>query len=318
MHVNEIINLMREYVDEPSEDANFGDYPDSSLIQFLNAEHRHLFSVVRQSYEDWFGKEYIFPVTTGTLVYDIDRNVINPRRVEILSQGVSEVSDSSVSPTYSYYSVDEGSKKFIVVEPQTLNQLEENYFPYTSTNNSVFGGYTLWDRTIRFGNGTAQLNTGNYCRIFHSPLAPALHRATAQGAGDDYLTLGNSASETTLGPIRKINNYYTGCDLEIISGPGAGEIKKIIRHDPITGTVWIDSEWVTNPDSSSVYSINSPIIEDYHELLALGGSMRAKGIKTEDDAEPIVKTYSALLEDLKNSLERRVTQSSRRVLSSRY
>ena len=87
MHVNDIITLFREYVDEPAADGTNGDYPDSSAIQFINMEHRHLFSIVRQMYEDWFGREHIFFPASGAFEHLLPRDALGIRRVEFIALG---------------------------------------------------------------------------------------------------------------------------------------------------------------------------------------------------------------------------------------
>lgn len=316
MHVNDIILLIREYVDEPTEDGATGDFPDSSLIQFINMEHRHLFSVVRQTYEDWFGRDLIFLPVTGQSDYLLPRDMIGVRRVEFVNQNaVTAVSDTSVTPAYNYFTVDESIVQSQDVTPVELNTKDGANFLNTNSRHRALEGYVLWDDYIKFTNGT-NLDNGRYCRIFYTPTCPDLHRATAQGGGSNYLDLGATGATTTLGTIKNVDKYYVGMYLEIVSGPGVGEIKKIIRHDPVSGRVWVDSNWTTNPTGSSVYSIVSPVKEDFQELLALGAAMRAKGIKTEDDTTLLGQMYGAVMEDLNSALEKRLEQTSRRVINT--
>ena len=311
MNVTEIINLAREYLDEPSDEAS--DYPDSSLIQFINAEHRHLYSVIRSTYEDWQGKEYIFPVTSGTLIYTLPRDIVHPRRVELISSGVTQTTDTSVSPNYSYYTVDEANVVVDEILPQAMGDNQSGQaLDYVQNRVRQIEGYSMWDSTIRFSNGV-DLSGTQYCRIFYMPTSIDLHQAVCGGAGSNYITLGTSGAATTVGNIRKIDGYYKGAYVEIVSGNGAREIKRIDRHDPTSGTIWIEGTWTTTPNTSSVYSIVSPLIEDYQELLALGATIRGKGLKTEDDVSVVGTIYSELLADLKSSLEKRNEQRVRRV-----
>ena len=210
MHVNSIIELFREYVDEPSADAATGDYPDSSAIQFINMEHRHLFSVVRQSYEDWFGRDYIFLPVSGQTDYLLPRDMIGIRRVEFMSaNAVTTVTDSSVSPAYTYFTIDETILQAQDVTPVELNTKDGVNYLNTNSRFRALEGYVLWDDYIKFTNGT-NLANGRYCRIFYTPTAPDLHRATAQGGGSDYLDLGATGATTTLGNIKNVDKYYVG------------------------------------------------------------------------------------------------------------
>jgi hypothetical protein len=66
----------------------------------------------------------------------------------------------------------------------------------------------------------------------------------------------------------------------------------------------------------SKYSIVSPIVEDYHELIAIGGAIRAKGLKTEDDSTALGELYLTMRQSLQDALEMRMEQTSRRVVNT--
>ncbi len=318
MHVNEILALFQEYVDEPESDSDTGDYPPASSIQFINSEHKHLFSVVRQLYEDWFGREHIFLTVTGTNKYLLPRDALGIRRVELITSGVTTVTDSSVSPSYVYFTIDEINAAISEVSPLDLNTKDGINYNITNNRFRSLEGYYLYDDYIKFAEGTT-LGGSTYCRVFYTPTAPDLHKGVALGGGSDYLDLALSSTETTLGPVRNIDKYYVGCYVEIMSGTGAGQIRKVLRHDPVSARIWIDGTWTTNPNSTSSYSIVSPIKEDFHELIALGAAMRAKGIKTEDDTTVLGQMYAVIKTDLISALESRIEQCSRRVRrTSRY
>lgn len=285
MQVNEIISLAREYIDEPVE----ADWSDSDLLSYVNVEHSHLFSLVRRMYEDWFGRESVFITKPDSVTYFLPIDCVTVRRVELIKS-------AAVS----------GSAPFLTVNEELASP--EEVFPTLLNGNTE--GYFLWNEQLRF---TLQYlsDDGRYIRLFYIPTAPELHRATALGGSATSITLGNSVASTTLGKIRTINNYYTGMRIELISGTGAGQIGRVTAYNGATKVATIEGGWSTPPDTTTVYSIVSPIVADFHELLALGGAMRAKGLKTEDDTTEIGQTYGALIEDLKNSLETRVQQRSR-------
>lgn len=48
--------------------------------------------------------------------------------------------------------------------------------------------------------------------------------------------------------------YYTMCDIEIIAGTGAGQIRKI-TDSTLGGVLTVDSDWTTTPDNTSIYKI---------------------------------------------------------------
>lgn len=312
MHIDKLIGsttyrgILRSYLDEPNADAS--DWIDEELLDYVNMEHRHLFSTIRNLYEDWFMRKYVFPLVASQYEYTLPRDCINVRKVEYLkSEGVSGSSPN--------YVVDE-----VVSDPEEVQEVElsgkDNIRHYTSSNRVVrTNGYYMIDDTLTF-LPDSRLGSSWYGRIYYLPTAPDLHRATAQAGASTTITLGANGATTTLGTVSGIDNYYQYCFIEIISGTGSGQIRRISKYDGASKVATVEVAWSTTPDSSSVYSIVSPIKEDFQELIALGAAMRAKGIKVEDDTTGISTMYGALLEQLNRSMERRNHQNPRRVITT--
>lgn len=298
--------LIRSYLDEPVAEAS--DWTNNELLMYLNQEHRHLFSVVRNFNEDWFGRVHVFPFSSSVYEYYLPMDCVTPRRVEAINAS----SVSGLSPNYVVNEETAGPRE---IDPISLNE-KSSARRLTSTTNFFFGsGYYLYDDKIVFEpNGS--INTTLYGRIYYTPQAPDLHRGTAQAGGASSITLSVSGSQTLLGDVKTIDNYYQGMRIEIISGTGSGQLRRIASYVGSTKVATVDSAWTTQPDGTSVYSIVSPIQEDYQELLVLGAAMRAKGIKIEDDTTGIGAVYSALRTDLDSALESRNHQTSRKVFSS--
>lgn len=313
MHLDKLIGstdihgVMRSYLDEPNADAS--DWINEELLDYVNLEHKHLYSVVRNLYEDWFNRQHIFPLVASTYKYTIPREIVNPRRVEYIAA-------ASVSGTPPFYVVDEET-----ADPQEVQEVQlsgkDNLRYYTSSNRVVgTNGYYLLDDILQF-MPDSRVGSAYYGRIYYAPTAPDLHRAVAQGGGANTITFGvnqtPSTATTTLGYIYPINNYYEGMYVEIISGAGAGQIRRISKYVGSTAVATVDPAWDTQPNATSNYSIVSPIKEDFQELLALGGVIRAKGIKIEDDTTGVSQMYGILKDEMVNSLERRNNATTRRV-----
>jgi len=69
---------------------------------------------------------------------------------------------------------------------------------------------------------------------------------TASGGGEDTIILSSASSS---------DDYYNGMVIEILSGPGAGEVLDITDYDGATTTATVDSAWKTVPTAASTYEI---------------------------------------------------------------
>lgn len=313
MHLDKIIGsttyrgLIRSYVDEPN--ANASDWTNEELLDYVNMEHRHLFSVVRNLYEDWFLRKYVTATVASQYEYLIPMECLNLRRVEyIKSEGVSGSSPN--------YTVDETK-----ADPEEVQEVElsgkDNLRHYTSSNRVVrTNGYYIYDDYIQFLPDSRLDGSSWYIRLYYLPTAPDLHRGLATGGTTAYIQFASNSVSSTLGVVRNIDNYYQGCYVEIISGTGLGQIRKISTYAGSTARATVTPAWTTAPDTSSHYSIVSPIKEDFQELLALGAVLRAKGIKVEDTTDSVAQVYGALTQDMISSMERRSHQTPRRVITT--
>lgn len=314
MHLDKIIGttddtirgIMRSYLDEPGNDES--DWKPEELLDYVNMEHRHLFSVVRNYNEDWFGRTNVFALANSTYEYYLPLDCVNPARLEIIRA-------ASVTGTSPNFVVNEET-----AEPQEVHEINlsdrGSVRRLTANANFLFGtGYHLFDEKIIF-EPNDEVNNDHYIRLWYFPQAPDLHRGTAQSGTTSTITLAADGGTGLLGTTRIIDNYYQYMRIEIISGTGAGQIRRITQYVGSTRVATITPNWTTTPTSSSIYSIVSPIQEDYQELLALGGCIRAKGIKVEDDTSIIVNIYSALKGDMTSALEKRSHQRTRHVTPS--
>lgn len=309
MHLEKLIGsstykgIFRSYADEPSAEAS--DWTDEEALDCVNMEHRHLFSVIRGLWEDWFGGTHIFSLTAGTYEYWLPMNCVNIRLVELIKT-------ASISGSSPNYSVNEELAEPIKIEEVLITNRTSEKF-YSTQNGFIYkNGYWLYDDKLHFEPNDI-VGSNYYCRLFFTPQAPDLHKALATGGAASTITLGTNGLTTTWGDVKIIDNYYKNMRIEIISGTGAGQLRRITQYAGDTKIATVDTAWTTTPDATSVYSIVSPIQEDYQEMLALGAVIRAKGIKVEDDVSGAGAVYEALRADLVNSLDTRNLQRTRTV-----
>ncbi len=91
---------------------------------------------------------------------------------------------------------------------------------------------------------TATATVGN---VSTTLLASVIRTATAAGGAARTITLDSGASAT--------DNVYTGNFVIIVSSTGISQKRQIVSYVGSTKIATVDRNWITNPTSSSVYSI---------------------------------------------------------------
>lgn len=82
-----------------------------------------------------------------------------------------------------------------------------------------------------------------------SDFSPSLQSGTAQSGAATTITLAAGASAT--------DSLYIGNTIKIYGGTGVGQTRTIIAYNGTTKVATVDFAWVTNPTSSSTYSVIS-------------------------------------------------------------
>lgn len=77
--------------------------------------------------------------------------------------------------------------------------------------------------------------------------APYLWKGTAQAGASGSITLDTGASAT--------NSIYNGGTVQIIGGTGVGQARKVTAYNGTTKVASINHNWITNPDSTSLFQI---------------------------------------------------------------
>lgn len=70
---------------------------------------------------------------------------------------------------------------------------------------------------------------------------------TAQAGASTTITLSSGSNAT--------NDYYNDMAVVILSGTGAGQVRKISDYNGSTKVATVEVAWATNPDNTSVYMI---------------------------------------------------------------
>lgn len=97
----------------------------------------------------------------------------------------------------------------------------------------------IWDHTALVDTVTMEM-------LSVAPLQVD-EEGTAQAGAASAITLRAAASAA--------DDAYNGQTIEIVEGPGAGEVGQITDYDGTTKVAMVSSPWVTQPDATSKYEI---------------------------------------------------------------
>lgn len=86
--------------------------------------------------------------------------------------------------------------------------------------------------------------------IGHQVQAVRQLSGVARAATDDTLQLAGDDTQAANGV-----NYLKGCQIEILDGEGAGQVR-YIKSSALDGTVTVSENWDTNPDTTSYYRVS--------------------------------------------------------------
>lgn len=100
-------------------------------------------------------------------------------------------------------------------------------------------------------------------KIVFPALPPMLQSANAAAGATGTITLDSAADPR--------DDYYNGSRIIIVSGTGAGQIRKITDYVGSTKVATVDSSWGVTPDTTSVFStlIHDDFPEIFHNLIPL-------------------------------------------------
>lgn len=92
-------------------------------------------------------------------------------------------------------------------------------------------------------------NSPSEIKFYDGHLSFVKEQGNAQGAGSGYIILSPSSSGA--------DNYYKDFFIEIISGAGQGQIKRVYSYTGADKKAQIDVAWEVIPDQNSVYKIDT-------------------------------------------------------------
>lgn len=300
-YLQDHITLCRSYLNEINEGES--DWTDAELLTYIDAENQHLSAMVRKKNEDFFGYREIFPVVSGQAEYYFPRTLATLRWVEMITSGVTGSAPD--------YVVDEVNRVFSEIpRADTIRSLYAPTFRRNFRAGYTSEQYLIYNDKIIFSPAT---DLSGHIRLWFIRTLPKLHYGTAAAGSSTTITL---AASPTLGWLHKDHDIYTGCLIGIYSGAGVGQVRRITDYNATTRVATVDETWLSYPDTSSIYSLISPVPEQMQELLPIGAALRGAG-KMSDDQNRFYQLYQSIVTDFLGDIDPRDRTRSRRVRSTR-
>jgi hypothetical protein len=140
---------------------------------------------------------------------------------------------------------------YLVIHGNGQCELEiENNFVYGHGEQA--GGWYSFSSTNYIGVGPFDAIDVNFSR---SCLDQNNYYSSALQKGWDTAQAGAAAAITLAADAVAEDDFYNDFYIEIMSGTGAGQVRKVADYDGTTKVVTVDSAWDTQPDNTSVYFI---------------------------------------------------------------
>lgn len=284
--VSQLIDLCRQHISE----AATGFWSDDVLLCHVNDEQLFVAGRILQAAPDYFDITESYSVVSGTQEYDLPINFVKANYCEYAD------------------SLDVDSSRIIL---PIIHQLKRAYSRSPEANlGYIDSRYYLRRNKIGFVPSPTQSRT---VTLHYARRLSPIHYGTATAGAATTITF---PSTPTAGLVSNINDFYNGDCIYIVSGTGAGQIRVISDYVGSTRVATVSSAWATNPSTDSVYSIISEIPPEFHDILPVGGAIRAlaKASQKETPAS-LSNLYETLFNQMIGIIDSRQVQEPRYVNS---
>ena len=283
-----LVDAFRSDIDEDV--ASF--FSDAEAVRWINRGKGYIWAKAVEADEDFGLTSFDFSIVADTANYVLQNDVYRIRRIEQIFP-----SDSSRVPI-PWYPIDLNQKGDYDASAGGGSEAPLRYFLEARQF-----------RTVPVPN-SAQAGTNNG-RVWYIPKLGDLQSGTATAGGASTITF--PTTNTLPGALTsRIDDYYNGLDILITSGTGVGQVRRITDYDGSTRVATVDVPWTTLPTSASLYSLMTPIPDEYQYLQSQYAVIRGY-LKDEADEKRVSKDHAILLNEFIQYVTARQNQKPRYV-----
>jgi len=223
--------------------------------------------------------KYTLSVGKG-LAYVHGYRIENPTPADLVSNRARTTATRANGPVY----VDYGSYVYV----DTVRGNSQDFFDFTTAqpidfhcvnvnnvnraNTTSYNGTLVasgYIRNLVYSSASNSANANTYIYKAHVyGLQSAAPSANATGGSTNTITLPNTFSATS--------NAYDGVNITITQGTNAGDTRTITGYNGTSRVVYLNQNWTTTPDTTSVFVLNFDI-KDTESLVSVDGSLNVLG-----------------------------------------
>lgn len=277
LNAEKLIKKVRRHVLDTAGQQQGNTWQDADILAVMNEEQEGLIAKVIEASEDFFGALKNITTQADVGEYPLFDGFLLLRLVEFGGDG-------SANPV------------FTQAMESRLIEGAQGVAGIAAPSESQFY-YALWDESLHI-QPVPTTGQANYGRMwFIREPGPLLYEnpASVPDAQNLVLSAGEAPYESDI---------MIGTFVDIVSGPGVGQRRKIAAWDGPNKKATMDIGFTTPPTTASKIATISRIPRLYQALLSMGGAIRLM-VDTKEDARGLGALYADRMDDFMDFIEKR-------------
>jgi len=251
LNARQILDAVRlELEDESGAQGSY--FTDAFLLQLVRRVHAKMVNKAIDAAEDFFATIQDVSLVAGQAIYPLFDNFLRLRLVEYLPGGTGEARQ--------------------LIEGRKVEGL-------FGASSGVFGdgseAYAVYGEDLQL-DPKPTASEANALKVYYVAEPPPLIIGTATAGAASSITLASDAPSE--------DDSLNGSFIDITSGLGAGQRRKVSDYVGDTKVATITPNWTTSPNATSLYATVPQVPRLFHDLLVVGAVVRAKASRGEDGA----------------------------------
>jgi len=262
-----LVDRLRRYIQEPVGVQQGNTFADTDLVDLLNEEQDDMIAAMVEGSEDYFAVSKDIALSANVNAYPLFGGCLFLRKVQYIGGDIV----SQTNPTD-------------MIESRLVEGSDSVGGTATPDQSQYFYNYYGDDLNVA-PTPTSDVNPGVREYAIRDP-GPLLLETVGAGGIVDASHIKFASQDAPAEDDILIGTY-----LDIVAGTGIGQRRKITAWTGATRQATLDVAYSPVPDATSKFATESRIVRLFHNMLAIGGAIRAKTV-LEEDISKLVGLYS--------------------------